>query len=290
MTKLTLLLFRKRFFLFALLMITTFLMNLFLWNETSQLIRMLPRLSLMNQEDSEEIFEVIHMPDTVDGFLMKTYSDDVQNEVFQVLSKGLYKEGRARQLYYGKENYLTATGELIPLSKEKLPNIIEGIIPDVTDINDLLVFNTSQEELRDIEASMTQIGFPLRFASWSERYHEDYDYYFGNFIFGLCLSLAMMGFSFLIIYWLVSSLVKICQQDIRVFQIVGITKRTIKMHLSFLIILPIIFVLSPFFFFAYSIAYSIIIADYIYIFGINAVLAAYTILIVNWKLRRVLNA
>ena len=60
MKKLNLLLLKKRPYLFILLCFSVFLMNLFLWNETSQLIRNIPVLKTLQSKSSSDIYELMY--------------------------------------------------------------------------------------------------------------------------------------------------------------------------------------------------------------------------------------
>ena len=123
---------------------------------------------------------------------------------------------------------------LTPVTKEMLDREIRKDFIDATFMNDILILNIEQSVMNDIEEAAETLDFRIGLNSLSEKFREEFNYYFGNFIFGLVLSLVFMSFGLLIVYWIISSSLKIFQQDIRLHRVMGLTNRKITNNFKLL--------------------------------------------------------
>ena len=85
MKKINGLIMRKRFFLFVLLILTTFLMNLFLWNETTQLIRQIPLLISLKENSTDDVYELNYQPSADENNVIQPYSQSEQDRILHFL-------------------------------------------------------------------------------------------------------------------------------------------------------------------------------------------------------------
>ena len=200
MKKINGLIMRKRFFLFALLFLTTFLMNLFLWNETTQMIRQIPLLVSLKEKSTDDVYELHYQPSADENNVIQPYSQSEQDRILQFLENSFFDSDGKPNLYSGKQSYLSDPNakmdkeNLTPVTKEMLDKEIRKDFIDATFMNDILILNIEQSVMNDIEEAAETLDFRIGLNSLSEKFREEFNYYFGNFIFGLILSLGLYVF------------------------------------------------------------------------------------------------
>lgn len=296
MKKINSLIMRKRFFLFVLLFLTTFLMNLFLWNETTQLIRQMPLLVSLKEKSADDVYELHFQPSADEHNVIQPYSQSEQDRILQFLENSFFDSDGKPNLYSGKQSYLSDSSakmdkeNLTPVTKEMLNSEIRKDFIDATFMNDILILNIEQSVTNDIEKSAETLDFRIGLNSLNEKFREEFNYYFGNFIFGLALSLVFMSFGLLIVYWIISSSLKIFQQDIRLHRVMGLTNRKITNNFKLLLMLPVIVSFMVFLAFAYSTGFHVLPVDYLYLLLLNASLLIVSNLIIKKKMGRILDA
>lgn len=287
---------RKRFFLFVLLFLTTFLMNLFLWNETTQMIRQMPFLISLKEKSTDNIYELHYQPSADENNVIQPYSKSEQDHILQFLENSFFDSDGKPNLYSGKQSYISDPNakmdkeNLAPVTKEMLDKEIRKDFIDATFMNDILILNIEQSVTNDIEEAAETLDFRIGLNSLSEKFRKEFNYYFGNFIFGLILSLVFMSFGLLIVYWIISSSLKIFQQDIRLHRVMGLTNSKITNNFKRLLMLPVIVSFMVFLVFAYSTGFHVLPADYLYLLLLNSSLLIFSNLIIKKKMRRILDA
>lgn len=90
MKKINGLILKKRFYLFFLLIFTTFLMNIYLWNETSRLIQELPNLLALKANISDDIYEIQSIPFADETGLGRSYSGEEINKIDTFLEESFF--------------------------------------------------------------------------------------------------------------------------------------------------------------------------------------------------------
>ncbi|OUL07500.1 hypothetical protein [Trichococcus shcherbakoviae] len=296
MKKINSLIMRKRFFLFVLLFLTTFLMNLFLWNETTQLIRQMPLLVSLKEKSADDVYELHFQPSADEHNVIQPYSQSEQDRILQFLENSFFDSDGKPNLYSGKQSYLSDSSakmdkeNLTPVTKEMLNSEIRKDFIDATFMNDILILNIEKSVTNDIEKSAETLDFRIGLNSLNEKFREEFNYYFGNFIFGLALSLVFMSFGLLIVYWIISSSLKIFQQDIRLHRVMGLTNRKITNNFKLLLMLPVNVSFMVFLVFAYSTGFHILPVDYLYLLLLNSSLLIISNLIIKKKMGRILDA
>ncbi|MGF2146332.1 hypothetical protein ACQUEF_13280 [Vagococcus fluvialis] len=292
MKKLNLLLLKKRPYLFILLCFSVFLMNLFLWNETSQLIRNIPVLKTLQSKSSSDIYELMYVPNATDSGEIKEFTPTEREEISQFFKESFFQD--KPNLYLSKEKYINNTikdtDDLIPVTEEQVLENVDSEIINLMFIHDLLILNISQDKIKKLEEKGNTINFPIKFISLKDSFQKDYDYYINNFIFGLVFSIIFMSFSLLIIYLLISSSLKLYSQEINLLRIVGVPIKKIRLNFILLLITPIILSFILFIIFTYTLGIALIFYDCIYLLALNSLLILISILIINKKLGGVLNA
>ena len=296
MKKINSLIMRKRFFLFVLLFLTTFLMNLFLWNETTQMIRQIPLLISLKENSTDDVYELNYQPSADENNVIQTYSKSEQDRILQFLENSFFDSDGQSNLYSGKQSYLSDPNarmdkeNLTPVTKEMLDSEIRKDFIDATFMNDILVLDIEKSVMNDMEEAAETLDFRIGLNSLSEKFREEFNYYFGNFIFGLVLSLVFMSFGLLIVYWIISSSLKIFQQDIRLHRVMGLTNRKITNNFKLLLMIPVIVSFMVFLVFAYSTGFHVLLIDYLYLLLLNSSLLIFSNLIIKKKMGRMLDA
>ncbi len=295
MKKINLLIFKKRFYLFFLLFFTVFFMNLFLWNETTQLIREIPRLIVLKNNVSDEIYEIGYVPISYDDGLIKDYSPEEKKAIYHLLLDSFYYTDKNTKLYLGKEKYLNANkkdqeNSLTRISEFQLENKFNAKTLDHLFFADILVFDLNRDELEEIQEKAHNLNFPIVFYSLRQSFQIEWDYYFGNFIFGLISSVFFMSFSLFIIYLIITSSLKIFQQEIRMLRIMGLSKKRIERNFNFLLLFPIILIFPLFLMFVQVVGLQPIMIDLTYLLIINTFLVIFSHLLINKKVRMKINA
>ena len=296
MKKINGLIMRKRFFLFVLLFLTTFLMNLFLWNETTQMIRQIPLLISLKENSTDDVYELNYQPSADENNVIQTYSKSEQDRILQFLENSFFDSDGQSNLYSGKQSYLSDPNarmdkeNLTPVTKEMLDSEIRKDFIDATFMNDILVLDIEKSVMNDMEEAAETLDFRIGLNSLSEKFREEFNYYFGNFIFGLVLSLVFMSFGLLIVYWIISSSLKIFQQDIRLHRVMGLTNRKITNNFKLLLMIPVIVSFMVFLVFAYSTGFHVLLIDYLYLLLLNSSLLIFSNLIIKKKMGRMLDA
>ena len=296
MKKINGLIMRKRFFLFVLLFLTTFLMNLFLWNETTQMIRQIPLLISLKENSTDDVYELNYQPSADENNVIQPYSQSEQDRILQFLENSFFDSDGKSNLYSGKQSYLSDSSakmdkeNLTPVTKEMLNSEIRKDFIDATFMNDILILNIEQSVMNDMEEAAETLDLRIGLNSLSEKFREEFNYYFGNFIFGLVLSLVFMSFGLFIVYWIISSSLKIFQQDIRLHRVMGLTNRKITNNFKLLLMLPVTVSFMVFLVFAYSTGFHILPVDYLYLLLLNSSLLIFSNLIIKKKMGRILDA
>ena len=127
MKKLNLLLLKKRPYLFILLCFSVFLMNLFLWNETSQLIRNIPVLKTLQSKSSSDIYELMYVPNATDSGEIKEFTPTEIEEISQFFKESFFED--KPNLYLSKEKYISNTFKVfnqVSYEKDNTPIVEYG--------------------------------------------------------------------------------------------------------------------------------------------------------------------
>lgn len=287
---------KKRIILFLVLGLTTSIMNLFLWNETSQLIRQIPNLITLNKMSSENMYEINYIPNADTEGRVKPFTaielekiDNFWHEILSIPTENL-------EVYLNKQKYFkdfdleNADSVLFPFRMNDLEEIDKSSLTHPNFMNDILLRNVDQSQIERIEEGAADIGYPLQIISIGERYQIEFDYYVNNFIFGLIVSLIFMSFSLLLVYWIISASLKLFYQEIRLFRIIGLTLNKIKYNFILLLTIPSIISFFTFLTFVYSIGIHPLIIDYAYLFLLNIILLFFSSAIIKHKVGRMLYA
>ena len=295
MKKINLMILTKRFYLFFLLFFTAFFMNVFLWNETRQLVQEFPRLMMLKSNTSDDIYDISYVPPSYDSGLIKDYDPDSKKNIDNFLLESFYDAEGKTKIYLGKEEYLNSSKEnkkslLTPISETQLKNKLMLEFFDSVFFSDMIIFDLKPDELEAIKKKAKELNFEIYIDTLRESFQDEWNYYFGNFIFGLVSSFIFMSFSLFIIYLIITSGLKIFQQEIRLLRIVGLSKIKIERNFNILLIFPIIVIFPLFFLFVQSIDMLITPIDFAYLLVMNLFLVLFSHLLINKKIRRKMNA
>lgn len=295
MRRINLILLRKRFYLFIMIFLVGFMSNLYLWNETSRLIENIPNIISLNRKSTLNIYEFMYTPSADETGLIVENSQEEKEGIYAVLADNLYTENGESSLYYNKNAFIEKTNStdpesvLKPFSLEKLGRLVDGNF-DARIIDDLVVVGLSQDKVGIIENSLKEFNVEIDLLSLKESHEQQYDYYVGNFIFGLIMASLFVSFGLLVIYWLIGATLKILGQDIKVLRVVGVPKKRISRNFLLLLISPLFVSILLFVSFVYLIGRSILISDCIYLLILNSVFVCFAMVIIHKKMRGGLNA
>ncbi|EID21025.1 hypothetical protein DYJ42_02300 [Streptococcus constellatus] len=278
---------KKRWYLFGFLIFIGFCMNLFLWNESSQLIRVYPALQILKKESRQNSYETVYNPSADSSGLVKDASKEERRSLYKVLSTYLRKLGETSPFYYQKLNYLKG-GKLQPLTDSVLQSSLLSNDWDSLLLDNILIRRLEKQQAQELNAEFKKINFPITLRTLSKTYQSQHDYYITNFIFGISISSILFIFSSIIIYWLLGVTIKICQSEIKVLRLIGLSGEQISQNLSYLLIAPIIFAFLGFFVYVSILNIKFIWADYIYLGGLNILLFVAAFIISKRRLKGVL--
>lgn len=261
---------RKRWYVFIGLCLTSFLMNFFLWNEASQFIRQLPVLHVLRMDSSKDKAEFVYTPSPTTNSLSVAQEEALKDE-FNRLSE-------SNKIFSNKTAHLHGE-ELLPLTDDFLEQLFLGEGINVNLLHDLVLTTDSSSE--KLLVLLRDTGAEVEILSWHERYLLEVSYYKNNLWFGLIVSLLFFCFTLALLKWLVKSVWTICQEEIKVLRLLGLSKRGLFKAFSVLLCSPILsifllfFLLIPLF-----LPVRMIIWDYVYLGGIAVV----QMLLVQWML------
>lgn len=273
---------KKRFFLLLLLIFVPFFMNLFLWNETSQLIRQIPVLANLSKMKAQNLYEISYVPKVDDTGEIQASSEAEQ--------KGLLATLKAIQpnLYLNNGAFFTSktndTKVLTPVTAALIQK--QSVEMDPAFLNDLILVDPKKAQVSQFAKDTEKFDFTLRLVPIAESYQTEYDYYFGNFIFGAMVALGLFSFNLLLIYLMISSSIKISLEEIKLLRIMGLSKRKIKHNFEFLLLAPVILAIILFVFFARATPLSLISMDYFYLSLLNVLLSLLAKAIIDVKLNK----
>ena len=175
------------------------------------------------------------------------------------------------------------------MTKEMLEKEIKAAEINVRALNDILIDDLEQNDLKMLEKEANSFGFSIGIRSLEERFQSEFNYYFSNFLFGLIVSFVLMSFGILLIDWLITSSLKIFQQEINLLRVIGLSSNKIINNFNGLFTLPIVVFAFVFLFFAYSLRFGVILSDYLYLLLLNASLILFSRVVIKKKIRRMLN-
>lgn len=157
-------------------------------------------------------------------------------------------------------------------------------------IYDVLIFDFDAEELRIIEEKAQSLLFPFKALSLRESFQLDFNYYVGNFIFGVVAAITFITFSLFLVYLTIASGLKICQQEIRLLRVIGLSNRKINKNFNRLLLSPILLGTLLATVFLLRLPFNITWVDFIYLALTNCLLLLFAQLVIQKKLRRVIDA
>ncbi|OTN76665.1 hypothetical protein A5886_001743 [Enterococcus sp. 8G7_MSG3316] len=284
MKRINVLIFKKRFYLFAILCLSSFFMNLFLWNETTQLIRAQPVMNRLKHLSANNIYLINYVPDADGNGAIKELSDQDRADIASFLltfQQYLYS-GTARYLH--ENNFDTSS--LTVISKSDIERNVKDLYVDIAFMNNMFLLEPPSDIRTKFEDHSISIKGTFTQQSMSDRYQNEYKYYFGNFLFGLSVSGVLLSFGLLIIYLLVSSSVAIFSEELRLLRMIGLPRIKIRRNIEWLFAMPILFSAIVFIIFINNIGFDMIIEDYIYITFLNMLLCFISKFMVDRKLKK----
>ncbi|MGT2667204.1 hypothetical protein ACVRYP_07845 [Streptococcus rifensis] len=263
MTAIYWLMVKKRWYVFLAIFVTGFLMNLIVWNETSQLIRNLVSLKTMQVEAENDGYDLVYYPSqdqTQDN------PQQAKDQLYQKLTE-LNEQGK---VFYNKGAYLNG-GDLLPLDDEILTKEFSESQVFGVFFNDLLFRKLSDEEIDDLETSFLKLGDKIEIVPFQKQYEKQQDYYWNNMIFGLGVGTFLLVIGLLLLRWLLLSTWRICEEEIKVLRLIGLSKRRLGRSMTLFLHSPIILALLVFIFSSYTIFYFGMIGwDYIYLIAMSS--------------------
>lgn len=296
MRKINWLLVKKKVGLFCLLVVLAFLMNLFLWNETSQLIRQLPELRYLKQVSQEGIHEIIYLPNSDKSGRILTIQPKEQEKMLGFLEKFFFDSKEGPTLYENKQEYLTnfvgenKSGKLMPVTQKKLNQELAETAINPMFMNDLLVLTLTPVAEKNFEEKVKEFPFSLRLISLKERFQIELNYYRGNFLFGLTFSLIFFSFILAVTYWIISSSLSLYKQELNLLRVIGLSNQKVINNYTGLLIIPPFIGFMTFLIVINLSEIGLILLDYSYLSFLNVLVWVFIHLIIKRKVRRMWDA
>ncbi|MBF0787429.1 MULTISPECIES: hypothetical protein [unclassified Streptococcus] len=272
------LMFKKRWYLFGLLALITLSMNLFLWNEASQLIRVYPMLEMMKTEGDKGSYEMYYNPPVTTGGLVTEPSKEERTILYQIVAP--YVD----QLATHKIEYFQG-GELVPMTDNDLQvALLSEELPPLF-FDDLLVHDLNEIDYQQLSAAICDSHFPVTIQPIRERYQIQKNYYLKNFFFGAIVSLILFLFGNLIVAWLIGATLKICQEELAVLRLIGLTQKQLYYYTTGLFLIPMFVGLFLFFLLVWTMGVGLILADALYLSAVNSLLLGFTYFLTCYRLK-----
>lgn len=268
MKRINLLIFKKRFYLFFIMCLSCFFMNLFLWNETTQFIRARPAINRLERLSENNVYLLNYIPEADKEGAIAELGDWERADIASFLLTF------QQYLYVGKEHYLNGDDNFTLIAAINSSDIERNVIDKYVDIafmNDLILLEPSLEIITLFEAEAGALRGDLSLQSISERYRNEFTYYFGNFLFGLSVSMILLAFGLFSVYLIIISSVDIFAQEIKLLRIIGLTHSKIRRNFECLFTIPIILSAVVFLVFIQNTGFKFIIEDYLYLTLLNVI-------------------
>lgn len=286
---------KKRWYVFGIMSLFTFITTVLSWNNTNLFVENLPRLIALHQKSSDDIYDVFVMPQTdTDGRILPNTASERQ-QLMVLLKETFFKDTSDNRLYKGKRTYLKgdqSISEMPILSEAELSTQLANELYHPTFFADLLVTNVDQSQLKRLEKAAGRLNVTMMFTSLRERAASEIGYYGGGALFALLVNVLASGFGLLLIYWAVVSVMTICQEDIRLLRVVGLSATqlhrqlvlsvTVLPTLGFMLALISIIVIFPW--------REFLIWDSLYLFGYQLLVLTIISKLIKNQLRRFLDA
>ena len=269
MKRINLLIFKKRFYLFFIMCLSCFFMNLFLWNETTQFIRARPVINRLKRLSDNNVYLLNYIPEADRDGAITDLGDWERADIASFLLTFQH------YLYVGKEHYLNGDDNFTLIATINSSDIERNVIDKYVDIafkNDLILLEPSLEIITRFEAEAGSLRGDLSLQSISERHRNEFTYYFVNFLFGLSISMILLAFGLFSVYLIIISSLEIFAQEIKLLRIIGLTHSKIRKNFECLFAIPIILSAIVFLFFIQNTGFKLIIEDYLYLTLLNVII------------------
>ncbi|MFA9413738.1 MULTISPECIES: hypothetical protein [unclassified Streptococcus] len=285
------LLIARRWYIFVSIILLGFVMNFLTFYESSRLFRYAPQLIGLYHKRSDNDYEIIHLPYTINQRIIPNSSEETE-EFYNIIKETFFDKDISETLYYNKWGYIEG-GSLQQLTfeefREKSSFANSGTLDELF-LDDLLVRNTSKSTLSAVTEKFKTLNINMSFESLNQRLSAEVNYYVVNFLFGLGAALFILIFVLALLYWLIQTSLNLYQDDIRLLSIVGANKQDICIGFSLLLFSPIFLASILVIIFAHAIGFGAIAYDYIYLLCFNAFVLSLIYFIVKSQLRKSLNA
>lgn len=283
-----LLLLRRRWYLFLSLMITVFMMTALVWNEVGPYIKSRPYINQLEKYANQSVYEVLYLPRAEEDGLIVANKQSEKVGLYNLFQEYFYREGQAPSLYLGKTAYLSETTtelakhHLIPVMSDSLESEIFKDYLDIMFVDSLLVKGREKSELELFSKQANSYGYSIRFQSLKKKYQQVLAYYRNNLIFGLATSAILFVFTLALTYWIVTAGFKICQTELRVLRVIGVSRKTIRQIFSISMLFPLLLVSTLFIGAVTAVGIGLTALDLVCVLGVNLLLS----LVVWWCVHR----
>lgn len=278
MTAIYRLILKKRWYVFLGIFIITFFMNLIVWNETSQLIRNLSVLNMMQIEAKKEGFDVVYHP-SMDS--SQSEREPVRMQLRQQLS-ALASDGRA---FYNKTAYLHGD-RLLALNDEKILQELSENQWSSDFLNDLVLRGLTADDIAMLKQTVLLLGDELALVPFKEQYETQRAYYWDNVFFALRIGSFLLLIASALLRWLLNATWKICEEEIRVLRQIGLSTHRLSQAMTLFLYSPILVALVTFVFIVHTLFYVGLIGwDYVYLLALSGLQLLMIIYLVSHHMR-----
>ncbi|MCU9534179.1 hypothetical protein [Streptococcus sp. CSL10205-OR2] len=273
---------KKRWYVFLVVFVIYFFMNLLIWNETSQFIRNFSKVQVMKIEAQKESFDFVYTPLSN---LTDSDMEPTRNKLIEQFSE-LIKQDK---VYTNKMEYLDG-GELVLLTEDELKKQFSpGLL--IISLNDLILRDITLSDTEPIQATIRELGDDVEIVPFQEQYDKTHQYYRDNMLFSLYVGSFLTLIIFLLLRWLVVSTWRICEEEIKVLRLVGLSYRRLSRAVTFFLYSPILLALLTFIISAHTIFYfGLILWDYVYLLTLAALQFLWVTIMISRRVKGELDA
>lgn len=286
---------KKRWYIFLTLGLFSLVETLLSWNNTNLFIEQLPQLMAIQEKSSDQIYDIFVMPRSeADGRLI-TNTPEEQRQLITLFQKTFFEDQTTVRLFTGKRRYFDShqtIADLPALSETALSEALADDLFNPEFFDDLLVTNIDRAQLKQLEETAKRLNVTVTVTSLKERVHAEFMYYGGGVLFAFLVAVLCSGFGLLLIYWMVVSIFKICQEDIRLLRVLGMPLNQLKQQLLLSVMsAPLVgfflALLGIFIFFPWR---QLLVWDYLYLFGYQLLMLLIVSQLIKKQLGRFFNA
>ncbi|GFH41328.1 hypothetical protein [Pseudolactococcus insecticola] len=233
--------FKKRFYLFILIAIISFVMNFVVWNNMSIVIKDFPTMmNLRAHRHDKKFYELEYTPITADksGYV-REFTDSEKVNIEKFISQEFYHKAGPVRLYTGKSDFLNSGKIPQEISESDFLDLLYLESENQSDMDEILVSGLSTSDVARLEDKAQSVKLGLSAKTFEKSYESEYRYFLSTVLFTLLIVVISVIIELITMRILVLSSLKILEKEIRLSRLVGQSQKSIKNALTLLFLTPI---------------------------------------------------